>query len=131
QLARPVFVVLVAFYHDRLRHARATSRAALSAGAACRGIACWRIVFRIRIADNERKALSIRRPLVALQPPLHLGQLLRFAAAPIEQPHLVAARLAGTRRGEGEVLAVGTPARRRLAVLAGRHLVIVPAVVAD
>src|SRR5439155_24499689 len=69
--------------------------------------------------------------LVALQPSFHVGQLLRFAAAPIEQPYLIASRLARTRRGEREVLAVRTPLRRRLAVLARRHLMIVRAVVAD
>src|SRR6185369_12746329 len=86
---------------------------------------------RIRIADHQREALRIGRPFVALQPSLDLGQLKRLAAAAIQQPHLVALRLAGTGRSERQILAVRAEAGRRLALGAGRNLALVLAVEAD
>src|SRR6185295_4160539 len=73
----------------------------------------------------------VGRPLVALQPSFDLGQLERFAAAPIEEPDLIALRLARARRGERQVLAVGAEARRRLALGARRDLTLVLPVDAD
>src|SRR5262249_61227853 len=58
-------------------------------------------------------------------------QLDRFTAAAIEQPDLIALRLAGTRRGERQILPVGTEARSGLALGARRDLPLVLAVEAD
>ena len=75
--------------------------------------------------------LPVGRPLVGLQPALELGQLKRLAAVSIEQPDLIALRLARPRRRERQVLPVRAPPRRRLAFLAERDLPIVLAVEAD
>src|SRR5439155_5895797 len=77
------------------------------------------------------EALRIWRPFIALQPPLHLRQLERLASAAIEQPHLIAFRLAAAGRSERQIPAVGTEARIRLAVAAPRDLTLVLAVEAD
>ena len=130
QIALAILLVLVAIDDDRLRDA--VSTAPVAARPRCgvsgrRGAAVGRRVGRLRIgiADDEDETLRVGRPLVALQTALHLGQLKRFAAASIEQPHLIAARLAGPGRGEREIAAVGTVLRRGLAVLARRDLPLV------
>src|SRR5207247_8728021 len=86
---------------------------------------------RIRIADREREPLRVGGPFVALQPTFDLGQLRRLAAAPIEQPDLIAFGLARARRSEGQIFPVRAEARRRLAVAAPRDLPFVLAVDAD
>src|SRR6185369_1379181 len=50
------------------------------------------------------------------------------AAVSIEQPNLVAARFAGSRGSERQILAVGTPTRGTLAFAAERDLAVVAAV---
>ena len=60
-------------------------------GSPLKAVAEWVVKFGELIRGDDALAHEIKRPS------LHLGELERFAAAAIEQPHLVALRLARTR----------------------------------
>ena len=68
-----------------------------------------RLVFRL---DRQQQSLRVGRPAEAAEVVFDVGDLLRFAAAAVEHPHLRAfgcATLAP--RGEGEVASIGAPLR--------------------
>jgi hypothetical protein len=48
----------------------------------------FRLVVRVRVADNEGKPLAVGRPGIIGDSSLYIGQLLGFAAAPVEKPDL-------------------------------------------
>src|SRR5262249_36232065 len=113
KIALPILFILVTIDHDRLR--RFWFGAALFCCIGGFGLGIW-------ITDNQRQALRVRRPFVALQPPLYIGKLHGLAATPVEQPYLIALGAAGPRRRKREILPIRTPTRRRFALLAPRHL---------
>ena len=126
QVALNVLLELVAVDHDRLRRlgARHPPRRR-------RAFVIRRIV-RVAVRHHQQQLLAIRRPVVGSQPSLHIGELLRLAAVAVQQPNLVALRLARTAGEERQLAPVGTPARRALALRAGGHaqlLLAVPAAI--
>src|SRR6266852_4828383 len=119
---RSILLVAITFDNDRLRwfRRRAWRRSGIRIGR------IW-----IRIANYQRQTLRIRRPFVTLQAAFQLSELISLAAAAIQQPHLTALRFARPRRSERKILAVGTPARRTLAVVTKCDLPTVLSVKAD
>src|SRR4051812_10653107 len=101
QIARNVALEAVAIDHDRL----------------------WRLVVRrILLGDRVRllvhddgESLRVGRPDVVARATLQLRKPLRFTASPIEQPDLRTLPFLPSGE-EREISAVGTPARRALAV---------------
>src|SRR5262249_52278425 len=66
-------------------------------------------VFGFGILNDENETRAIGGPLEVTRALGDVGELLRFAAATIEQPNLILAAIA--RRSESEVFAIRTPAR--------------------
>jgi hypothetical protein len=81
----------------------------------------FRFVGGVLVGDDDDQALSVRRPGVVIDAALDLGQALRLATPPVEQPDLgpellLLFRAAGGK--EGQEAAVRAPAGGRLAVRA-------------
>src|SRR5262245_50491064 len=74
------------------------------------------------VEHDERETGAIRRPVVVDHVALELGELLRIAAAAIEEPELIRPILLAPVREESEIAAVRAPAGRVLAVGALREL---------
>ncbi len=107
QIAFAIFLEVVAIDDDRRR------------GLALPAFHLLRLVRRILIVGRERDPRAVGRPLDVGHAALEVADLLRFTAGAIQQPDLPALFLflvGAARRDEREVLVVGAPARRRLAV---------------
>ena len=107
EIAGAILLEVIAIDHDRRR------------GLALPAVHLLRLVGGILILGGEQDARAVGRPLDVADAALEVADLLRFAAGAIQQPDLSALLLflvGAARSDEREVLVVGTPARRRLAV---------------
>src|SRR5688500_17849522 len=107
EITRPILLEVIAVDDDGRR------RLALPA------LELLGLVGGVLVVGDESDARAVGRPADVGDAALEVADAVRFAARAIEQPDLAAALLlvfGAARRDEGEVLAVGAPARRRLIV---------------
>src|SRR5688572_1565745 len=77
---------------------------------------------RIFVGDDQRQPLAVGRPGVVDHVAVESGERARFAAGAIEQPDLFRLFIVAARREKREILAVGTPPRRVLALFGASEL---------
>src|SRR5262249_409708 len=76
---------------------------------------------RIGICNRHQQLLRVGRPVIAAEAAFEVRELLRFTAASIQQPDLIALGLARTAGGEREISSVATPSRCAFTVRTGSH----------